>query len=53
MKPNALLKAATDCKQVDGLPWGRSPAAFVVSMQFRYVMGQLNNLTVYKPKKKK
>lgn len=51
MKPEELLKAALDRKHVAGLPWGHTSAAFVVSMQFRYVMYLLPKLTVYKPKK--
>ena len=52
MTAKTLLKAALDQKHVAGLPWGHSPAAFVISMQFRYIMGLLPSLKIYKPKRK-
>ena len=50
MNADELLKASLDGRQVQGLPWGRSPAAFVVSMQFRLVARWLPALTIYTPK---
>lgn len=51
MNTKALISAAENRKHVTGLPWGRSPAAFVLSMQFRFVMAYLPKMRVYKPKK--
>lgn len=53
MTAKALTRAALQSRQVTGLPWGRSPAAFVMSMQFRFVVSMLPKMQVYKPKKTK
>lgn len=54
MKPEALLMAVNDRKCVVGMNAQKHmPAAFVVSMQFRYVMAILPRLKIYKPQTKK
>ena len=53
MTPRGLEQAALNRRQVTGLPWGRSQAAWVISMSFRFVMGQLPKLKLYKPDKKR
>lgn len=58
MSPKQLLKAAADGKCVIGhhhLGCGNrhQPAAFVASMQFRYVMQHIDKLKIYKSKSRK
>ncbi len=54
MSPSGLMKAAHCGKAVTGiLPTSRPmPAAFVVSMQFRFVMDRLKDARIYRPKHK-
>ncbi len=51
MTPQELLKAAQDRKSVvlNGKP---HPAAWVIGMQFLYIMQRINGMTIYQPKPK-
>jgi hypothetical protein len=52
MTAKGLMKAASTCKSVAGLPWGHTSASFVIGLPFRQVMAYLPKLKIYKPKKK-
>jgi len=57
MTAKRLMQAASEGKAVIGhshLGCGdrHQPAAFVASMQFRYVMQHIDQLKIYKPKSK-
>lgn len=54
MKPETLLRASYERKAIVGLlPTTKPiPAAFLVGMQFRYVMLRLSKAKIYKPKNK-
>jgi hypothetical protein len=51
MTVKAFQKALRESRSVTGLPWGGpTPAAFLNSMQFHFVMAYMPNLKLYKPK---
>lgn len=55
MTPSQLFDAALEGRAVVGLlPYNHKPipAAFVASMQFRYVMMRIDKVRLYKPQKK-
>ncbi len=54
MTPQALMQAALDRKCIVGFHNNptRMPAAFVVNMNFHYVMQRLKTAQIYKPKTK-